>query len=1029
MDTDRWQQLTSLFHAALEQPKTARADFLARACGSDAELLKEINLLVEAHEETEHLIDQPAFARAGDLFDNETEYLIGQSIGHYQIISPLGRGGMGEVYLALDSKLGRKVALKMLPARFTEAGERLSRFIQEAKVASALNHPNIITIHEIGQVAGIHYIATEYVEGITLRKLLLRGRLGFDEALEIAVQAAGALAAAHRAGIIHRDIKPENIMRRSDAYVKVLDFGLATLTERAGADAPASQPSISWVDTEPGVVMGTIKYMSPEQTRGTAVSAATDVFSLGVVIHEMVTGRHPFERETKPDVMAAILAVDPPPLTPFLSEPAPELQVILNKALRKEPAQRYQICDEFFADLQRLKEERDFAAKLIEHSGSGIRAANYSRRMSLTSPFFLVSLTGLLLLIGIAVWLVTGRSRKPDAALLASFRFVPVAEWRAEPGDDRSWARFSPNGAMIAFSSHKSGTSKIWIRQVIGADAIQITKENSEDIAPIWSPDGQRIAFASRKPGGGIGIYSIPALDGSAPTLLRSLDEARILPVLVAWSRRDRIYYESAGNLYALEPSTRNPSRVTTFSGSAVNASSFSVSPQEDRIAYVATVDGQTDVWTMSINGTPVKVTDDKLIEISPVWHPDGKRLLYSSLKDGTFQVFASYLDGEAPLQLTFRKEDCEVADVSPDGSKLLFGSSEEEAELWSANVDSGEESELTSETGVELWPDVSPDGKMLAYQFTTAPRSGSGIFNNTILRASIASRGDRLPITRDGFDPKWSPDGKSIAFLRSYRTSYDLFTVSAAGGSERRITTRGVYFSGFVKLSYARNENTDYSWSPDGTSIAYSSRESGFSNIFTVVVDDLTEATISQNTNSTLRLVSPLWSPDGKRIAYVARPSGGGATTRTVWIYDHGKSTPMLESPDDLKLIGWSRSGDSLLLIKRPAAGYKIDVQDLMLISLSTRDRDSKMLTTMKEAREVSLSRDGTLVAFTSREDGRDNVWVTPITGGQARKLTANSGTRLFVSSLVWSPDSKVIYFGKQWKKHLISMIDNFTL
>ena len=279
--------------------------------------------------------------------------IVGKQIGHYQVLNRIGRGGMGEVFLAQDTSLGRKVALKLLRTDFTS--ERLRRFRQEARAASALNHPNILTIHEIGQEGSLHFMATEYVEGETLRQPISRTPLTLDQALDVAIQMASALSAAHHAGIIHRDIKPENIMLREDGYVKVLDFGLAKLAEPKAVDSEA--PTLVHVQTEPGMVMGTVSYMSPEQARGLEVDARTDIFSLGVVLYEMAAGRQPFEGETASDVMSLILQKEPLPLTHSLPEVPGELERIVRKALRKDKEERYQTIKDLQIDLRNLRKE------------------------------------------------------------------------------------------------------------------------------------------------------------------------------------------------------------------------------------------------------------------------------------------------------------------------------------------------------------------------------------------------------------------------------------------------------------------------------------------------------------------------------------------------------------------------------------------------------------------------------------------------------------------------------------------------
>src|SRR4029079_5228662 len=309
---------------------------LVSACGDDAELRGEVESLIASHEKSGEFIDAPAYQAAAEIIvDSRAELKPGQTIGSYEIVSFLSRGGMGEVYLAQDRRLSRKVALKILPASFTKDHDRLRRFEQEARAASALNHPNIITIYEILQTNSTHVIVTEFVEGETLRRRLSHTALRLFESIDIASQIADALSAAHKAGIIHRDIKPENIMLRPDGYIKVLDFGLAKLNEDVSQAVALEAPTMQ-VRTGSGIVIGTAGYMSPEQARGVSVDERSDIFSLGTVIYEMVGRRKPFDGETPSDTLASILKTEPPTLLQLDSRVPPELNRIVNKALRKD---------------------------------------------------------------------------------------------------------------------------------------------------------------------------------------------------------------------------------------------------------------------------------------------------------------------------------------------------------------------------------------------------------------------------------------------------------------------------------------------------------------------------------------------------------------------------------------------------------------------------------------------------------------------------------------------------------------------
>jgi serine/threonine protein kinase len=370
---DDMQQLEELFHAAAQLEPQARAEFMARARISHPALADAVESLIAAHEQPDSLIDAPAFEAAAEMIvENRPTLVPGQLVGHYQVIEALGKGGMGEVHLANDMKLDRKVALKLLPDEFTNHKDRLRRFIQEAKAASSLNHPNIITIHEIGEAEGAHFIATEFIDGETLRQHLARARMKLPEILDCSIQVASALHAAHEAGVVHRDIKPDNIMLRPDGVVKILDFGLAKLSEKFNASrlTSGSEPVDSDMatmiknETVPGTVLGTIKYMSPEQARGQLLDQRTDIFSLGVVLYEMAAGRIPFTGPTSMDTLVAILDKEPAPLEDSVPDTPVELQRIVSKALRKNREKRYQTIKDLLIDLKSFKEELAFAQKL-----------------------------------------------------------------------------------------------------------------------------------------------------------------------------------------------------------------------------------------------------------------------------------------------------------------------------------------------------------------------------------------------------------------------------------------------------------------------------------------------------------------------------------------------------------------------------------------------------------------------------------------------------------------------------------------
>jgi eukaryotic-like serine/threonine-protein kinase len=366
MTPARFQTIEEIFRAALEQKPDQINSFLDEACKGDDRLRCKVEALLSSRQRADSFIETSAVGLATKIIQGQQDRsLVGHTIGHYKISESIGTGGMGEVYLATDIVAGRKAALKLLPLRFTGDAERLKRFEQEAHTVVALNHPNIVTVYEIGEDHSIHYIASELIEGETLRQNLARGPMHLSEALDVAIQVAGALAAAHEAGIVHRDIKPENVMLRTDGYVKVLDFGIAKLAESVCAEPTADKgESVTRVETNLGSILGTARYMSPEQTCGVQLDERTDIWSLGVVLYEMVTGHAPFTGETSKEVMAAIREKEPPPFTCYVRHAPAEIQQIVNKALRKDRSQRYRSAQELLHALKGLRHKLEVEADL-----------------------------------------------------------------------------------------------------------------------------------------------------------------------------------------------------------------------------------------------------------------------------------------------------------------------------------------------------------------------------------------------------------------------------------------------------------------------------------------------------------------------------------------------------------------------------------------------------------------------------------------------------------------------------------------
>ncbi|MDH3494208.1 MAG: tetratricopeptide repeat-containing serine/threonine-protein kinase, partial [Acidobacteriota bacterium] len=365
MEQEHWQQVKNIFADAVRQKPEVRRQFLEEACDGDQEVWREVESLLSSYDDADSFLESPAVVGVAESFEAGIPQLAaGQTLGHYEIIRQIGKGGMGEVYLAHDETLDRKVAVKVLYHSFSRDESNLRRFVQEAKAASGLNHPNILVVHEIGETENAHYIVSEYVEGRTLREIVKEAPLSLPETLKFAVQIAGALAAAHEAHLVHRDIKPENIMVRPDGFVKVLDFGLAKLVERKRSQIDAESETKQQNITAKGVILGTVNYMSPEQAKGKNVDNRTDIFSFGSVLYEMITGHQPFAGESANETIAAILKSEPRPLGFHAANIPAELERIVSKCLRKNPDQRYRHIRDLLVELEALNQELEFEAKL-----------------------------------------------------------------------------------------------------------------------------------------------------------------------------------------------------------------------------------------------------------------------------------------------------------------------------------------------------------------------------------------------------------------------------------------------------------------------------------------------------------------------------------------------------------------------------------------------------------------------------------------------------------------------------------------
>jgi eukaryotic-like serine/threonine-protein kinase len=823
MTPERWQQINEVFHAALGRPADERVAFLYEECADDADLLAEVESLLSAHAQPGEFIDAPAYETAAALFvEAPARALSGTTLGVYRVLKQLGAGGMGEVYLAEDLRLGRQVALKLLPPTFTADPDRLRRFQREARATSSLNHPNIVTIYEIGEIDSLHFIATEFIEGQTLRQQAAGKPMELHAALDLTIQIASALAAAHTAGVVHRDIKPENVMVRPDGLLKVLDFGLAKLTHSS-----LSEP-VESVRTSPGVVMGTFNYMSPEQARGQMVDARSDIFSLGVIMHELITGGRPFDGETPSDVIAAILTFSPPPLQQCRADVPAELQRIVTKALHKDREERYQTSKELLEELQRFRQEWEFRAKLADSASSnpsddsgGSGAASKAPMLTGKTGAFTMRRWGLLLALvllfvsGTAVVLYWRNSQPAPGELL---RVSPLTTFDGS----EDFAAFSPDGNQIAFAwDGGTGEKKDIYIKLIGAGApLRLTNNPAEDSHPAWSPDGSHIAFIRHEQYEN-GIYLIPALGGVERKVGQTIPNTSGL----AWSPdgkylavTDQSTPQVRQGIYLLSLETLEK-RGLTFPPQAFGDTQPAFSPDGQHLAFVRMGNRTTGgIFLVPVTGGEPREVISKLRSVDGLaWTAEGSALIFSSNHAGSFNLWRGMIAGDTPELLVVAGKNVYNPAISRQGNRLAYNERYLDSNIWRLDASGvaegrrGSPAKLIFSTRADHSPQFSPDGRKIVF---VSDRSG----NEEIW---VCASDGTNPLQLTSFNgppvgsPRWSPDARQIIFDAQPSGNADIFVIAAEGGQPRALST---------ETSYEMLPN----WSHDGRWIYFRSNRKG---------------------------------------------------------------------------------------------------------------------------------------------------------------------------------------------------------
>ena len=847
-----WARVEELYHAALERPVAEREAFLDQACSGDEDLRREVESLLAEEAAAERLMEEPAMGAA----TQKVAVARGTRLGPYEVMGLIGAGGMGEVYRASDTRLGRDVAIKVLPVDFASDPERLRRFEREARAVASFNHPHILTVHDVGTHAGTPYVVTELLEGETLRELLERRAPTLKQALSLAVQAAQGLAAAHRKGVVHRDVKPDNLFVTSDGALKILDFGLAKQVPRAEEGEP--RPTVSTA-TRDGVVMGTVAYMSPEQAQGLTVDARSDVFSFGVVLYELLTHTHPFRRETTAATLGAILETEPKApgtLTPAVPH---DLEKILLRCLRKEPDRRLQSM----ADVE--LELGEVAAALDSPPGEPVRAAG--RRW-----LWLVAAGVVVVLIGLAAAVATRFASRPAPP-------PTVVQLTSFPGEERHPA-FSPDGQQLAFvwTGDAGDNPDIYVMSVAGGSPLRLTTDPSDEDFPAWSPDGRRIAFR-RLTGSLASLHVVPSLGGPATKVadLGPVGDHGLLPYpSLAWTSDGQslvaAHLGPDGGGLLLVPVDQGERRLLLSNLGSLLCPA--VSPDGRLLAFGAcSRPYNCDLFVSNLGpgrleGSPRRLTRRPVFLQGLTWSRDGRSVVYSGLAEASFYLWRVPVSGSSPperLELPGSGALDPAASRVADRLSFTREHNPFEEDIWS--LERGKPARpFIAYTVMDAFPEFSPDGKRLAF-------SSMRSVNRFDIFVANADGSKPVPLTSgaggEQGSPAWSPDGRRIALDAGQADSTTvIFVVDSDGGAARQLTE-------------SRADDYGPAWSPDGRWVYFSSNRSGRFEIWRVPAKGGDPTPVTDRGGFRPRL-----SPDGRTLYYLrqgfgsplfARPVAGG--------------------------------------------------------------------------------------------------------------------------------------------------------
>jgi len=899
----------------------------------------------------------------------------GTKLGRYEIRSKLGEGGMGEVYLAQDTKLDRTVAIKVLPADLAQDQSRMRRFVQEARTASSLSHPGVAHIYEIEDLDGVHFIAMEFIDGDTLRQRISRSELPLHDVLEIAMQVAAALSAAHAAGITHRDIKPDNVMLRPDGYVKVLDFGLAKPTDRP-SETDKEAPTRAMVNTDPGTVMGTVGYMSPEQARGQATDARTDIWSLGVVIYQMVTHHLPFEGSSNSDVIASILGKEPPPLARYARDVPEALEWIVTKALTKDPEERYQTAKEMMVDLRRIKQRLDAQSEIERSSapdalrlGSGIssptqtvsvhstaqpvQAPTAASAPAVSSAEFIAGeikrhrwAVGAILIVvvgalaggGLLLYTYTTSNRaRPGPAALKFVRLTSGGKIGNE--EIQGGVGISANGKYVVFATNDpQGRGSWWVRQVATNSLVRIAGplEITDSSGTTFSPDGDYVYFPIiDKTNSDGALFRVPVFGGSPQKILEGIwssisfspDGKQITYVRL---------FPSTGESWLVIANADGSGTPQTIAKRKLpdyfSKDGPSWSPDGQKIVVGASsipeIDNATLIEVHAKGGSERAITKPAWSQVRRVlWMPDGSGLVFTafnsfvstgtqvwqvSYPSGEVRRITNDLNGYGSISLGLTADNQTIATVQDDGTR----------NIWLAKPGQAAQAVPSGKHSGELSLDTTGDGRIVYLDET-----GSGLEIWTMK----ADGDDKRQLTSDGafkFCLAVTSDSRYILFNSNRGGAFDIWRMDLDGSNQKQLTNG-------EKFAYWPASSSDGKW------VLYQALHGSKWVVMKVSIDGGATSQLSDRTCG-----APAVSPDGKLVACLTPDEAASFKWKTAIIsFEGGAPIKLIDMPENLGVdagIKWTADGKSIVYVAYTGGATNI-------FSVPTEGGPAKAITNFK--------------------------------------------------------------------------------